>query len=156
MKKNWFNQSGGALVLVLITITVIGILVPILMSNILSSASQYQKTEESFQRAKLEEMAELYFEKTVKQVSYSINSQENSPENTVEFLAELDDVLSNYFSVVLTGLEDGNQNFELQGIDIDENEEISYSIVTIIDGDLGDGPKTKKRNLNEFINIVVE
>lgn len=155
MKKNWFNQSGGALVLVLITITIIGILVPTLMFNILSSANQYQKTEESFQRAKLEEMAELHFEKTVKLVAKVINSDDNSPDNKADFLVELNNELNMLHPVIPTYLEDKKQKFRIEFDNGIVGGLISYSIVTII-GNQESESEIIENPLDVYLNIEEE
>ncbi|WNF35930.1 hypothetical protein RJD24_15945 [Bacillaceae bacterium IKA-2] len=157
MGKKLINQNGIALILVLLIITIIGILVPPLMSSVLSSATQYQKTEESFQRTKLEEMAKLYFEKTVKQIAKSINSNEDRPNNETDFLVELNDELNELHPVIPSQLEEKKQKFRIEyinGIDIN-GLKISYSIVTIIN-DIESENSDIVNELNEYLNIKSE
>lgn len=59
------NENGAALVIVLLIITVIGIITPPIISNILGSIEQYQRTEESVQRSKLEDMGLTYMENAI-------------------------------------------------------------------------------------------
>ncbi|WP_407272736.1 hypothetical protein [Radiobacillus sp. PE A8.2] len=68
MKKNIINQQGYALVLVLLTITVIGILTPPIINSLLNSTQQYQRSEENIQLQKLIEMGKMYARKEIEVV----------------------------------------------------------------------------------------
>lgn len=61
----WKNDRGYALLIVLLTIVVIGIFIPLIMTSILSSVSQYNNTEKIAQHHHLADMGALYFERTV-------------------------------------------------------------------------------------------
>ncbi|SFQ22311.1 hypothetical protein [Salibacterium halotolerans] len=59
------NESGYTMILVLLTITIIGIMVPPIMSSIMNSSSQYNESEENIQRKKLMDMGTIRIEKKV-------------------------------------------------------------------------------------------
>ncbi|KHF40959.1 type II secretion system protein [Halalkalibacter okhensis] len=84
-KKIGLKEDGYALILVLLVIAVIGILAPIIISNIMSSANQFNKSEEDIQMAKLEEMGTLYIEtalqKTIEDVQEEGAWRETLPTN---------------------------------------------------------------------------
>ncbi|MGM0874441.1 MAG: hypothetical protein ACQEWV_06485 [Bacillota bacterium] len=61
MKISFQNHKGYALILVLLTITVIGILIPPLVGSVLNSAMQNNLTEEKNQLTKISEMGMVYF-----------------------------------------------------------------------------------------------
>ncbi|GAE27330.1 hypothetical protein JCM9140_3464 [Halalkalibacter wakoensis JCM 9140] len=65
MKNVTTNQNGYALILVLLTIALIGIFIPIIITNIFNNSLQFQKIEENNQLLKLEEMAYLYMDKAL-------------------------------------------------------------------------------------------
>ncbi|GAA0450496.1 hypothetical protein [Alkalibacillus silvisoli] len=50
------NEQGFALIIVLLIIAILGMLLPLVMSNLLNSAKEYQRTEEYVQLNKLEDM----------------------------------------------------------------------------------------------------
>ncbi|SFL45633.1 hypothetical protein [Salibacterium qingdaonense] len=59
------NESGYTMIFVLLTITIIGIMVPPIMSSIMNSSSQYNESEENIQREKLMDMGTIRIEKKV-------------------------------------------------------------------------------------------
>ncbi|MFD2706174.1 hypothetical protein [Salibacterium lacus] len=59
------NESGYTMILVLLTVTIIGIMVPPIMSSIMNSSSQYNESEENIQRGKLMDMGTIRIEKKV-------------------------------------------------------------------------------------------
>ncbi|WP_078381917.1 Flp family type IVb pilin [Sutcliffiella halmapala] len=61
----WKNERGYALLIVLLTIVIIGLFIPPIMSSILSSATQFNKSEEKVQHQNLVGMSVNYFERTV-------------------------------------------------------------------------------------------
>jgi hypothetical protein len=67
---NYFkNEKGYALIIVLLTITVIMLVVPVLVSTMLNSSKQFQMTEEEIQLTKLAAMGVQYTEKAVEVAS---------------------------------------------------------------------------------------
>lgn len=59
------KQSGYALILVLLAITLIGVLSIPIVNSVLNSSQQYQKTEQNIQKEKLREMGIVYMESVV-------------------------------------------------------------------------------------------
>ncbi|NEU29786.1 type II secretion system protein [bacterium LRH843] len=59
------EQRGYALIVVLLTITIIGIAAPVIVTSLLNSSHQYQKAEKDIQLTKLAEMGVVYFDRTV-------------------------------------------------------------------------------------------
>src|SRR5690625_1290410 len=64
MKKVINTQSGYALLIVLLTITLIGIMAPVIASKLLSSSHQYYQAERNIQMKNLENMGIVYFEQS--------------------------------------------------------------------------------------------
>ncbi|QOR66370.1 hypothetical protein IM538_21815 [Cytobacillus suaedae] len=76
------SEKGYALIIVLITITVIMLVIPILVSSMLNSSKQFQTTEEDIQLTKLATMGVQYTEKAVEV------SSEEAKQKTLAWIEE--------------------------------------------------------------------
>lgn len=108
------NDRGYAFLMVLFIIVMIGIIVPPIMSSILSSASQYEITEETMQHNQLVEMGVSYFEQTVLNIleGWELPTEWEPPSNW-ETLSEED--RERYFDTMIvqyTETELGKRNFQ--------------------------------------------
>ncbi|UCZ52140.1 hypothetical protein LGQ02_14980 [Bacillus shivajii] len=72
MKKRLNNEYGYALVIVLLTITMIGIFIPPLIGSVLNSATQYQRGEENIQAEKLVDMGKVYARNSIIQELHAL------------------------------------------------------------------------------------
>lgn len=86
MNKVFKNQNGFALILVLLTIIIIGILVPPLMNSVISNAKQVQISEEIIQKTKLIDMGKLMARNTIEK---EINLLTTDVDNAVDDLKTL-------------------------------------------------------------------
>lgn len=102
-KKIGLKEDGYALILVLLVIAIIGILAPIVISNIMSSAHQFNKSEEDIKLTKLEEMGNLYIEtalqKAIEEVQEEGSWRETLPTNPG--VTEIGDSLSSALQMKL-------------------------------------------------------
>lgn len=125
------NERGYALLLVLLTIVIIGIFIPVIFSSIISSSSQFQKTEEDIQRGKLEQMAEVHIQNMIQK---EINNFSGSEE--IIFAEVANAVHAVYFNPNPEyQFQEGNQKFKinLDEEDIDEVEnKVIITITTMI------------------------
>lgn len=127
------QQKGYALILVLLIITIIGLFLPLLMSNILSSSHQYEKTEKMIQLEKISEMGVIYVERAIDLASEQarlntlswIESQEESVPDTSE-------IINQYKSFLITSLTYYNLDSEFEMI-FDEESYRYKAIINLID-----------------------
>ena len=94
MMKLLKNQVGYALVIVLLTITVIMILIPPILSNLLNSTQQYQTTEQRLQLTKLEDMGVIYFKKALN------NATEEARTNVLVWLEDQSNAASDNVAII--------------------------------------------------------
>ncbi|MBU6081591.1 hypothetical protein [Allobacillus halotolerans] len=119
------NENGAALVIVLLIITVIGIITPPIISNILGSIEQYQRTEESVQRSKLEDMGLTYMENAI------IQSEEVASGEIETWLGNLDSAPNHHVIVrqFKNSLENEfRKNGLIDGVEISMTDQIRYRI----------------------------
>ncbi|RSL34759.1 hypothetical protein D7Z54_02660 [Salibacterium salarium] len=109
------NQKGYAILVVLLTITMIGIMVPVVMSNIMNSSTQYNETEEDIQLNKLAEMGAFHFEKEAER----IKEQTKTSIENMEKIEDDDDVELMFY----TYIENSSLNGYEKTITLEENQE---------------------------------
>ncbi|RSL32376.1 hypothetical protein D7Z54_15885 [Salibacterium salarium] len=154
------NQKGYTMLLVLLTITIIGIMVPIFMSSIMNSSTQYKETEENIQLQKLADMGSLYFEKEVEALKEEakafIEHMENVEEEDVEriFYNYIEDELASYSKKTIS-IEENHEEFtiELNTIHRSDNEfVIDYTVIPSLNGGIDEGePLTNTMTINMTI-----
>ncbi|WP_100371703.1 type II secretion system protein [Bacillus sp. FJAT-45037] len=132
MIKKQKNEKGYALILVLLTITMIGIFIPVLLSNLLSNANQFKLAEENLQRIKLEDMAQVYINKSV---NLAVNnyieliSSENPPTPVPQPVDYIIPIISDQVASYEISLY--NQSFLISEPVINESK-MTFSIFTVV------------------------
>ncbi|WP_409971962.1 type II secretion system protein [Bacillus sp. Bva_UNVM-123] len=77
------EQKGYALILVLLTITIIGIFTPMIFSKLINNTQQFKKTEEQLQLRKLSDMGIIYVESAIDKAS------ENAYQEVLDWLNKI-------------------------------------------------------------------
>ncbi|MFC5464091.1 hypothetical protein [Lederbergia graminis] len=129
------NQSGYALITVLLIIAIIGVVTPPIISNIINSTQQFKRSEENIQLEKLREMGINYMENSLQHI---VNNSE-PPTGLEQYKTELESKL--YQFVPELGLrkemkEDAHafrlivESVEIEGNDL----KITYRVTPTLNG----------------------
>ncbi|MBY0123969.1 hypothetical protein [Bacillus sp. S/N-304-OC-R1] len=107
------TQTGYALIIVLLTITIISIFTPLLINKLLNSTTQFQRTEEVIQLNKLTSMGEIYIEKAINKAG------DQSKEEVLNWLKQIDpskpyptnqEISDKYYEFFISNLDNFIQN----------------------------------------------
>ncbi|WP_226036523.1 hypothetical protein [Aquibacillus saliphilus] len=146
------NQRGYALVIVLLTITIIALFIPPIMSNVMSSALQFQRTGEKLQLTKLEEMGQFYFESALEGATIGAKDSltqwlDNQPDSIIDdneaivdkYKTELESELNSFEPELEIKLNDSRIKIILDSISVENRTiSVSYTITPSLDSQYDD------------------
>ncbi|MBD7909097.1 hypothetical protein H9659_12250 [Sporosarcina sp. Sa3CUA8] len=152
------KQDGYTLVLVLLVVLLIGILAPVMMSKIVSSKLQIQKTEQKIQLEKLRQMGVEYMESTVAYANNQIASEPNPIIDNTQYMKKLQEYLrqvdSQFGNEVRKVLKKDDQQFiiKINSTDMvdEDNIILSYTVTASITK-----PKYQEKESNEEVMIHI-
>ncbi|MBS4194839.1 hypothetical protein [Lederbergia citri] len=117
------KQSGYALILVLLIITILAVIATPIISKILSGSLQYKKAEQHIQIDNLREMGIIYMESVVNQAINDIETVQVKPDNLVEYKERLTSKINPENQISKKFKEEGYQfQLKVNSIDIDDEE----------------------------------
>lgn len=142
------NQNGYSLILVLLIITVIGIMSIPLMSSIMNSNDQFQKSEEKQQLTNLTEMGEQYIQNAVSTstadaknnvqnwLQSSPNPFPNNDQITSSFLSELQTELNTFVpnNEIIIILKENSFQYKVDASIDTINKKVDYTITPSLNG----------------------
>lgn len=153
------KQDGYTLIFVLLVVLLIGILAPAMMSKIVSSKLQIQKTEQKIQLEKLRQMGIEYMESSVVYANKQIANEPDPISDNTQYMEKLQEYLrqvdSQFGNKVKKVLKNDDQQFIIKinstNLVDEDNIILSYTVTASITK-----PKYQEKESNEEVLIHIE
>ncbi|MCM3636562.1 type II secretion system GspH family protein [Sporosarcina luteola] len=141
MKNILKKQNGYTLIWVLLIVVLIGVLTPPLVSKVLSSKLQVQKTEKAIQMESMRQMGITYMESVInlanEQLIEKSDSLLDSKQYKEKLQTKINEINPDFRNGVVKLLKDFGHQFRLEITDIKENEDevvVEYVVTASLNG----------------------